>query len=118
MPSRIPTHQSLADHLSRGARRTLNAEASADRLEANRFYASVRWRRLRKVFLLQHPLCYECQRRGLLIPATQVHHVDERRLRPELALEWNKLHALCAPCHGSKRSKGEGGGFLLDGSPS
>jgi 5-methylcytosine-specific restriction protein A len=68
------------------------------------FYASTRWRRLRAVFLRSHPLCAECQRKGLLTAAAHVHHKEERKDRPELALDWANLEALCQPCHGRMRS--------------
>jgi len=52
---------------------------AADRLEANRFYASKDWRITRRTFLALHPLCEACQQRdGTLTPATEAHHVVER----------------------------------------
>jgi 5-methylcytosine-specific restriction protein A len=52
---------------------------------------------LRKAFLTNNPLCRVCQEAGLLVPATEVHHVipladggtdDEANLMP-----------LCKSCH-------------------
>jgi 5-methylcytosine-specific restriction protein A len=69
------------------------------RLAANRFYASVAWRRLRAAFLAEHPLCHDCRERGRLVPANEVHHINDRIAYPMLALQWNNLMSLCKVCH-------------------
>jgi 5-methylcytosine-specific restriction protein A len=72
-------------------------------MEDNRFYASTSWRKLRAAFLCEHPLCDECQRKGLTESALHVHHIQERKDHPERELDWENLQALCVPCHGNKR---------------
>lgn len=72
----------------------------------NRFYASSAWRRLRAAFLVEHPLCQDCERQGRTTAAVHVHHVRPRKDRPELALVWGNLQALCQPCHNAKGRDG------------
>lgn len=77
-----------------------------DRREANRFYASRPWRRLRKHYLIDHPLCRDCREAGRLTPAVEAHHVVGRRKRPELALDPDNLMGLCKPCHSRRTARG------------
>ena len=98
MPKRIPTHRAP------GARHSAEAyEHTPERMADARFYASTRWRRLRVSFLAEHPLCEDCRKAGRLTSAAHVHHVLERKDRPDLALDPSNLEALCPPCHNAKR---------------
>lgn len=75
-----------------------------------RFYKSPEWLRLRLHVLQEaHWECEECRRLGKYSRAKVVHHVNEVRDRPDLALsawytdqEGNRrrnLKALCMDCH-------------------
>ena len=75
-----------------------------------RFYKSDEWLRLReRVLREQHGECERCRDRGAYTPAKLVHHVNEVRDRPDLALSmWytdgdgqrrRNLLALCHDCH-------------------
>lgn len=66
-----------------------------------------RWRRLRLAFLLQHPLCEECQRQGRLVAATDVDHIIPRRQGG--SDEAYNLQALCHECHSRKTATEDGG---------
>lgn len=81
-----------------------------------RFYQSREWRELREDVLHDHH--YECQRcaeRGRYTRATMVHHVQEVRKRPDLALcktyvdlqgvEHQQLMPLCQACHEAEHNK-------------
>ena len=61
-----------------------------------------RWNRARAVFLSEHPLCRECERQGVLTPATVVDHIQPHR--GDYALFWDQENwqPLCATCHGRK----------------
>lgn len=81
-------------------------------------YNSERWRRLRHLHLLQHPLCAECLRNGIVRQATDVHHVRSfmSGLTPEhrrvLAYDAKNLESLCKTCHQAEhhvRHRGIGG---------
>jgi 5-methylcytosine-specific restriction protein A len=58
---------------------------------------------LRLMILRRNPLCAECYKAGRIVAAEHVHHVIERKQRPELALDPSNLQALCAPCHNRQR---------------
>ena len=65
------------------------------RVEANRFYNSARWRALRAQVLNEFPLCQDCES----VEATIGHHVIERSVRPDLELVRSNIRSLCDSCH-------------------
>ncbi len=81
-------------------------ERSPQRLEDRRFYNSAAWRRCRKAFLTENPLCVDCEKEGHCTPATQVDHIKARKDHPELAFDFDNLRALCLSCH-SRRTRQE-----------
>ncbi len=94
MPKRIPTHRpAYTPDMQR------LYETTHHRLEDHAFYTSRPWVRLRKTFLSHNPMCAECERQGTLTLANTVHHKQERKNNPDLALEWDNLESLCAECH-------------------
>lgn len=68
-------------------------------------YASALWRRLRRSYLMNHPLCEECEGKGIIKAATDVHHIHEisnavTRLEAyDIAYDSNNLQSLCHECH-------------------
>ena len=100
MPRRVPTYR--PPYVGPAASRKAY-EAQAGRREDDRFYCSRPWRVVRRLKLDLNPLCEECEAKGLIEPATQVHHVKERRDYPELALDLDNLQSLCLACHNGKR---------------
>lgn len=114
MPGRIGYHRP-AGLPGRGDDRK-RYERRPPRREDKRFYASQRWRETRGAFLAAHPLCEQCAAGGRTTPAAHVHHREGRKDRPDLALEWSNLQALCASCHATHATfgrpsppRGEGG---------
>lgn len=63
------------------------------------------WQRIRRAFLVEHPLCAACERAGRVSVATDVHHKIARRNGGSDAPE--NLEPLCHACH--SRITGEGG---------
>lgn len=53
------------------------------------------WRRLRAMVLSEQPLCPECEARGIIEPATQVHHINDNAMDNSRT----NLVGLCASCH-------------------
>ena len=74
------------------------------------FYSKKAWRSLRKIKLMEDPLCVNCKTKGSLTSAAVVDHIIPRRLRPDLELNWANLQSLCESCHNSKSgTEGRGG---------
>lgn len=74
------------------------------------FYHSRYWQAKRKeVLVLDHHECQDCKDRGILTKAILVHHVNEVKVHPELALsiyfmnekgvKERNLISLCFNCH-------------------
>jgi len=74
------------------------------RSERDPFYRSVRWRRFRHAYLIEHPLCMECQATGRIEAATEVDHIVSRR-RGGADFDESNLRALCAACHARKTAR-------------
>jgi 5-methylcytosine-specific restriction enzyme A len=65
---------------------------------AHRGY-DARWRAARKRFLVNHPLCAECERVGKLIAATIVDHIIPRKGDTNRFWDDSNWQALCRQCH-------------------
>lgn len=70
------------------------------------FYTSAAWRAVREQALLRdHYICQKCLKKaemGKLFtphPATMVHHIVPRSVRPEWELNLDNLESLCDACH-------------------
>jgi 5-methylcytosine-specific restriction protein A len=53
------------------------------------------------------PLCEDCQARGLVVSATEPHHIVKVRDRPDLRLEPANIRCLCKACHTLRTGRGE-----------
>ena len=56
------------------------------------------WYKFREVFMMEHPLCAQCEKEGRITPATEVHHIlplceGGARLDPANCM------SLCHSCH-------------------
>lgn len=68
---------------------------------ARLFRGTMPWDRCRKFYIAEHPLCELCLARNKLVPAAHVdHHTVPlwRRLRDGEDC-FDRLRALCVPCH-------------------
>jgi len=99
MPARPATFHPL-----RGLRKGKEARPDATK----RGYGA-RWKRERLLYLQAHPLCVECLKRGRVVPATVVDHINPHR--GEYALMWavSNWQALCKACHDTKTAREDGG---------
>lgn len=68
-------------------------------------YNSSRWKKLRKHFLQEHPLCEECKKNGLVKTATIVDHIQSHKGNEELFWDESNWQALCKECHDKKTAK-------------
>lgn len=57
------------------------------------------WQRLSTRIRTEQPLCFDCQERGLVTPATQVHHEIPISDNDALRLASENLVPLCNRCH-------------------
>jgi 5-methylcytosine-specific restriction protein A len=63
----------------------------------SRGYDTPEWKRLRRAYLDEHPVCERCP-----APAAQVHHRDHAKHGDPSFFAWANLEALCLPCHRSE----------------
>jgi len=68
-----------------------------------------RWRKVRKRFLAENPLCTECMKEGRLTPATVVDHIVPHKGDPELFWDESNWQPLCKQCHDRKTAREDGG---------
>ena len=78
--------------------------------EVERFYTSRAWAKCRASFLADRGgLCELCLKKGLIEPATQVHHKIHITLDnvndPTITLNHDNLIALCDACHHEQHQK-------------
>lgn len=82
---------------------------SYNRAIQQQWYNSMRWRKLRKQLLAEHPMCQcpNCNEMGL--EANVADHIEPHR--GDARLFWNKdnLQALNKQCHDSWKQQQEGG---------
>ncbi|MDO9529271.1 MAG: HNH endonuclease signature motif containing protein [Syntrophales bacterium] len=69
---------------------------------SRKLYRSSRWRKLRRRFQQENPLCEECKKVGRLIEATVVDHIIPHKGDEMLFWDIDNLQALCKPCHDRK----------------
>lgn len=71
-------------------------------------YNNRRWRKLRKQFLLEHPLCEVCKKQGAVTVADVVDHIKPHEGNEELFWFESNWQALCKCCHDKKTAKEDG----------
>lgn len=106
MPMRVKSY------VPRRSRSRMDQRRSHDKLrqEDRSFYWSTRWRKLRKAHLSAEPLCRECLVKGITMAAAIVDHIQDRKARPDLALDDSNLQSLCKRCHDQKTATMHGFG--------
>lgn len=68
--------------------------------ESRKFYASPAWRKIRKEALKRdRNACVQCKDNGKFTRANTVHHIQELKDAPHLALVLSNLQSLCHACH-------------------
>jgi 5-methylcytosine-specific restriction protein A len=97
VPARVPTHNPFGVQSLARARREYDRNRRDPRAKA--FYDSAAWGRVRRHKLRCNPLCEVCQRGGLIVAASIVHHVTPLADCPDLAFDWDNLESICGPCH-------------------
>jgi 5-methylcytosine-specific restriction protein A len=101
MPTRLPVHRPAGWRSAAEVTRALDRE----RPTASARGYGARWRRARRAFLAQHPLCAACEAQGRVVPATVVDHRVPHRGDPVLFREESNWQGLCKPCHDAKTAR-------------
>lgn len=68
-------------------------------------YHTARWTKLSRAFRAEHPLCAECNRRGIIRPATCVDHIIPWPICADRFFDRTNLQALCDECNHEKGQK-------------
>lgn len=66
------------------------------RPDINKRYGA-RWRKVREMYALAHPLCEECLKNGKATPVKEVHHKKPTSMGG--TDDWENLESLCKSCH-------------------
>lgn len=82
-------------------------ERKSNRYQAKwqKYYQSNDWKSLREYKIIQSPLCENCEKFGLYIPAEEIHHLipfgtgKSEQDKWKLLLDYNNLISLCKECH-------------------
>ena len=71
-------------------------------------YNNPEWRKLRNIYIKEHPLCEDCLDKGKVVPAEDVHHIrspfQNGECNKALLLDYNNLMALCKQCHNKRHN--------------
>ena len=83
-----------------------------DRGTAHQRGYDAEWKKHRDQFLLEHPLCVECRRKGYVMPATVVDHIIPHKGDKDLF--WNKANwqPLCETHHNVKTASEDRGAWM------
>jgi 5-methylcytosine-specific restriction protein A len=68
----------------------------------DRWYRTVRWRRLRNIILREQPFCLACLIAGRKVLTVDVDHIRPHRGDPVLFWDLTNLQGLCKSCHTAK----------------
>ena len=104
MPKKLQVHKPAGRPNTTKERHRQFKRDRTDRV-AQAFYTSKAWRATRKAFLDQHPVCEECCKDGRTTQAKVVDHLQEVKQRPDLALSFDNLQALCLSHHNAKTGR-------------
>lgn len=79
-----------------------NKRYNDNRPARHQFYFTNTWKRMRKQYISEHPLCCRCEELGLVVLATLVDHIVEIEDNPELKDDYSNLQSMCHACHNVK----------------
>lgn len=75
-------------------------------------YNNTAWRKLRDLYMHEHPICEECLKKGKITAAEDVHHKRSPFRKGEinygLLMDYDNLMAVCKECHGEIHAAQQG----------
>jgi len=86
-------------------KKKINYSKNEKNKESHSIYNCPKWVRLRRLFLLRHPLCQLCLKNEKIRASVEVHHikplssVDNMVEKKKIGYDVNNLMALCIECH-------------------
>ena len=82
-------------------------QVTVNKKEYQKVYNTRRWKDLRARKMADNPLCEECERKGKVIPAKEVHHLKPFEIDYDLSLayDYDNLISLCVECHKEAHEK-------------
>ena len=95
--SRIPTWRPPWAKTPKQTQREYNASGRDQTLL--KFYSSAPWKRFRAMIRQTRVLCEHCSTQGRTTVGTHVHHKQDPRDAPDLALSAENVTLLCLACH-------------------
>lgn len=79
-----------------------------------KLYKTARWRKLRAQQLSAHPLCNWHLKRGRVVKASTVHHVEAHKGDTERFYDPRNLESLCDECHNRDAQQQEVRGYSTE----
>lgn len=86
------------------AKRTEKRDGGYHRERSDDPYHSFRWTRLSRVWRMEHPLCEECRKRGIVKRAEVVDHIIPWPVCRDF-FDRTNLQSLCADCNTAKGNR-------------
>ena len=83
-----------------------------DRGTAHQRGYDAEWKKHRDQFLLEHPLCVECRRKGYVMPATVVDHIVPHKGDKDLFWDKTNWQPLCETHHNIKTASEDRGAWM------
>ena len=74
------------------------------RKRSDDLYHTARWTRLARMWKMDHPLCVECQKRGVVRAAEVVDHITPWPVCEDF-FDMNNLQSLCSQCNVAKGNR-------------
>lgn len=79
-------------------------KARQQKKKTEAFYGKSIWKKVRGRYARQHPLCEDCEAKGLTVPMYCVDHIVEIK-DGGAKLDQSNLRSLCRRCHAAKTEK-------------
>jgi len=89
-------------------RKEKNKQRDKDRMSSAERGYDGKWRKSRRIFLQQHPLCVECLKEGETTAATVVDHIIPHKGDKKLFWDRSNWQPLCKKHHDIKTAKEDG----------